>query len=263
MGFLFKGLIFLWIAMVMAPVEALPVATRALPTLTVWSAGGMLPALQVLAPGFEQASGMKVVVEAAPSTGKSAEAVGNRLARREPADIVLMIDYALAQLQAKGQIEPSSRVDLGKSFIAMAVRQGAAKPPIDSVEAFKAALLAADSIAYTDSASGLYLSRVLFPRLGLAAALQRKAQMLPGPALAEALANGTVQVGFAQLSELKAVPGIDVVGLIPDPLQQMTLYATAVLKDCAHRDAALAFVDYLASPEGRKAIVASGLQPVR
>lgn len=249
--------------MVVAPAEALPVATRALPTLTVWSAGGMLPALQALAPGFEQANGVKVVVEAAPSTGKSAEAVGNRLARQEPADIVLMIDYALAQLQAKGQIEPDSRVDLGKSFIAMAVRQGATQPAIDSVEAFKAALLAADSIAYTDSASGLYLSRVLFPRLGLAAALQRKTRMLPAPALPEAVANGTVQVGFAQLSELKGLPGIDIIGLIPDPLQQMTLYSTAVLKGSAHREAALAFVDYLASPEGRRAILASGLQPVR
>ena len=249
--------------MVVAPAEALPVATRALPTLTVWSAGGMLPALQALAPGFEQASGVKVVVEAAPSTGKSAGAVGNRLARQEPADIVLMIDYALAQLQAKGQIEPDSRVDLGKSFIAMAVRQGVAKPAIDSVEAFKAALLAAESIAYTDSASGLYLSRVLFPRLGLGEALQRKTRMLPAPELPEAIARGAVQIGFAQLSELKALPGIDIVGLIPDPLQQMTLYSTAVLKGSAHREAALAFVEYLASPEGRRAILASGLQPLR
>lgn len=249
--------------MVMEGAQALPATSKVLPTLTVWSAGGMLPALQALAPGFEQANGVKVVVEAAPSTGKSAETVANRLARQEPADIVLMIDYALAQLQAKGQIEPSTRVDLGKSFIAMAVRQGAEKPDIHDVAAFKAALQAAGTIAYTDSASGLYLSRVLFPRMGLAEPFQRKTRMLPASALGEAIANGSVQMGFAQASELKALPGIAIVGLIPDALQQMTLYSTAVLKGSAHREAALAFVDYLASPEGRKAILDSGLQPAR
>lgn len=246
----------------MQSVNATSLLSKAKPVLTVWTAGAMLPALQALAPGFEKARGITLQLEVAPSTGQSATAVGQRLARHESTDVIVMTYFTMAKLQARGRIVTDSRMDLGKSFIAMAVRQGAIKPDIHSEEAFKQALLGADSVAYTGSASGLYLSRVLFVRMGLTAALQRKAHMLPAAALADSIGSGRTQVGFQELSELKSVPGIDIVGLIPDRLQQMTLYSAGVFKGSRQREAAKALIDYLASPEGRKAIADSGLQPV-
>jgi molybdate transport system substrate-binding protein len=247
--------------MLIESVSAAPAPSKAVPVLIAWTSGALLPALQALAPEFERDHGLKLQFEVAPSTGKSADSVGRRLARKQPADIVVMNDFAMAKLQARGQIFTGSRVGLGKSFIAMAVRQGASPPDIRTEAAFRRALLAADSIGYTDSPSGLYLSRVLFVRMGLPDGFQRKTRMLAAGGMADAIASGRVQVGFAQFSELKPVPGIDIVGLIPDQMQQMTLYSAAVLKGSKQHDAAQGFLDYLASPQGREAIVASGLQP--
>lgn len=247
----------------MHSVNAAPVQSQAMPVLRILTAAPMLPALRALAPGFEQANGLKLQLDVAPVTGNGAASVGQHLADRASADVIVTTDFAMAKLQARGQIVAQSRVDVGRSFIAMAVGQGASKPDIHNVEAFKQALLASDSIGYTGSASGLYLSRVLFVRMGLTAAFQRKTHLLTAIALAEGITSGRVQLGFQELSELKAVPGIDIVGLIPDALQQMTLYSAAVSETGAHRDTAQAFVDYLASPQGREAIVASGLQLAR
>jgi len=247
--------------MLIESVSAAPAQGKTVPVLIVWTSGAMLPALQALAPNFEQDHGLKLQLEVAPSTGKRADSVGRRLARKQPADIVVMNDFAMAKLQARGQIVMGSRVGLAKSFIAMAVRQGASKPDIRTAAAFREALLAADSIGYTNSPSGLYLSRVLFVRMGLPEAFQRKTLMLAAGEMADAIASGRVQLGFAQFSELKPVPGIDIVGLIPDQMQQMTLYSAAVLKGSGQHDLAQGFLDYLASPQGREAIVASGLQP--
>jgi molybdate transport system substrate-binding protein len=242
--------------------DAAPLQSKALPILKVWTAGAMLPALRALAPGFEQASGLRLQLDVAPPTSNSAPSAGRRLAGQASADVMVMSDFTMAKLNARGQIVADSRVGVGKSFIAMAIGQGASRPDIHSEEAFKQAVLAADSIGYTASASGMYLSRVLFVRMGLTSAFQRKAHLMTTTALAEGLASGRVQVGFQELSELQAVPGIDIVGLIPDSLQQMTLYCAAVSEAGAQRAAAQAFVDYLASPRGREAVAASGLQPL-
>ncbi len=123
------------------------------------------PALRDLAPEFERATGNKIVTVSGASMGETPEAISNRLRRGEPADVVIMVSYALDKLIAEGKVLPDTRVDLVRSGIAMAVRAGAPKPDISSVEAFKHTLLAAKSITYSDSASGVYLSTELFPRL--------------------------------------------------------------------------------------------------
>jgi molybdate transport system substrate-binding protein len=231
-------------------------------TLTILSSGGIMGAIREVAPVYEKATGVKLEIAAAPSMGDTPQAIPNRLARKEPADVVLMVGSALDKLVADGQALKDSRVDLGQSFIAMAVRQGAPKPDISTMDAFKKTLENAQSVAYSDSASGVYLSRVLFPRMQLGEAFTAKARMIPAEPVGGVVARGDAQLGFQQLSELKPVQGIDIVGLIPDQAQKMTLYSGAVVSHSQHPDAARALLKYLASKDAAKAIEDSGLKPI-
>jgi molybdate transport system substrate-binding protein len=127
----------------------------------VMISGGFTLAYNRLVPEFERATGHKVVTISGPSMGETPQAIPSRLARGEEADVVIMVGYALGDLIKSGKVVPDNRVDLAWSRIAMAVRTGAPKPDISTVDAFKRVLLAAKSIAYSDSASGVYLSTVL------------------------------------------------------------------------------------------------------
>ncbi len=231
--------------------------------LTVLSAGGIMGAMQAIAPEYEKATGVKLVLEAAPPRGQAAEAIPARLARQEPADVVLLAGATLDKLVYQGQVEKTSRVDLGKSFIAMAVRQGAPHPDIGSMEAFRQTLLDAQSLAYSDSSSGIYLSHLLFPRMKLQAQLKDKSLTVPEGPVGEVIARGEAQLGFQQLSELKPVQGIDIIGLIPDQAQQMTLYSAAVVSRSGYPQEAQALLDYLLTAPAQKAIEQSGLKPVK
>jgi len=242
------------------PASAAP-ATPAT-TLTVLSSGGIMGAVQQIAPDYEKATGVKLNIEASPSMGTTPQAIPNRLSRKEPADVVLMVGSALDKLVAQDQVDKASRVDLGKSYIAMAVRKGESKPDISTVEAFRKALLDSKSVAYSDSASGVYLSRILFPKMTLGDDFKAKARMIPAEPVGAVVARDEAQLGFQQLSELKPVPGIDIVGLIPDQVQQMTLYSGAVTRSSTQAPAAEALLKYIASKEGAKAIEQSGLTPV-
>jgi molybdate transport system substrate-binding protein len=239
--------------------EELPLAPV---QLSVLSARGFLAAMQLVAPAYEEATGVHIRLQEAPSMGRSPEAIPNRLARRESVDIVLMEDAALSRLINQSEVQKHSRVELGKSFIAMAVRQGAVKPDIGTMKAFRSALLDAQSLAYSDSSSGLYLAHLLFPRMKLAVQLKAKSRTVTGESVGAVVARGEAQLGFQQLSELMRVPGIVIVGLIPDSVQKMTLYSAGIISHSAHPSESAALVKYLASPHAHDAIERSGLIPV-
>ncbi|MCD5979450.1 substrate-binding domain-containing protein [Pseudomonas quasicaspiana] len=246
-----------------SPVALVSAATVAKPvSLVVLSSGGIMGAFNAISSDYEQRTGVRLVAEAAPSMGSTPQAIPNRLARNEPADVVLMVGSALDKLIKNGQIDPKSRVDLGKSYIAMAVRHGAPKPDISTMEAFKQALINSTSIAYSDSASGVYLSRVLFNQMHIGELMQTKSRMIPATPVGEVVARGEAQLGFQQLSELKQVEGIDIVGLIPDQAQQMTLYSGAVSSRSTHPEQAKQLLEYLGSMAAADAIKKSGLDPV-
>jgi molybdate transport system substrate-binding protein len=230
--------------------------------LVVLSSGGIMGALQAITPDYEQRSGVKLLAQAAPSMGATPQAIPNRLARHEPADVVLMVGSALDRLIKDGQVDPKSRVDLGKSYIAMAVRHGAPHPDISTMEAFKQTLINAKSIAYSDSASGVYLSRVLFTQMHIADSIKDKSQMIPATPVGEVVARGDAEIGFQQLSELKPVDGIDIIGLIPDQAQQMTLYSAGVVTQSKHPEQARQLLEFLGSSAAAGAIKASGLDPI-
>jgi molybdate transport system substrate-binding protein len=185
-----------------------------------------------------------------------------RLERGEPADVLIMVGYALGDLIKNGKAVADSRVDLVKSPIAIAVKSGAAKPDIGTSDAVKRALLAAKSVAYSDSASGVYVSTEMFEKLGITEAMKDKAKKIPATPVGEIVARGEAELGLQQLSELKAVSGIDIVGPLPADLQKITIFSAGIAAVSKEPEAGKALIKFLASPAAHDALVKSGLEPI-
>ena len=228
--------------------------------IKVMISGGFSAAYEALVPEFERTSGHKVVTLRGPSMGETPQAIPNRLARGEDADVVIMVGYALGKLIDQGRVRADSRVDLAWSRIAMAVKVGAPKPDISTVDAFKRALLAAKSIAYSDSASGVYLSTTLFQRIGVYDQIKDKARKIPAEPVAKVVARGEAEIGFQPISELRPFPGIDIVGPIPEELQIVNVFAAGLASHAKEPEAGKALIAYLVSPAAKSAILASGME---
>ena len=224
--------------------------------------GGLTAAYSALVPEFERATGNKVLTAFGPSMGTTVNAIPVRLERGEPADVLIMVGYALDDLTKKGKVVAGSHVDLTKSPIGIAVKSGAPKPDISSAEAVKRALLAAKTIAYSDSASGVYVSTEMFDKLGIADAMKDKARKIPATPVGEIVARGEAEIGFQQISELKPVQGIDIVGPLPSELQKITVFSAGIATVSKEPDAGRALIKFLASPEARTEIVKSGMEPI-
>ncbi|MGB9114324.1 substrate-binding domain-containing protein [Bradyrhizobium sp.] len=218
-----------------------------------------------LAPAFERASGHHLVTTRGPSMGDSPEAIPARLARGEAADVVILDGGAADELGRRGLVRADSKTALARSLIGMVVREGAAKPDIGSVDAFRSALLAAKSIAYSDSGSGTYLSTKLFAKLGVADQIAGKSRKVRGPPsgepVAAVVARGEAEIGFQQVSELIHVPGITFVGTIPAEVQPVFSFAGALTSTVRQPEAAGALIRFLASPEAAPIILKAGLAP--
>jgi molybdate transport system substrate-binding protein len=144
----------------------------------------------------------------------------------------------------------------------MAVRAGASRPDISSVEAFRRTLLKAHSVAYSDSASGVYLSKVLFERLGIAKEMAKKSHQIPGEPVAAVIARGDAEIGFQQMSELLPVSGIRIVGPIPDELQKVTVFSVGIVAKSTLKEAAQALIRFLSSPGACAIIERNALDPI-
>ena len=156
-----------------------------------------------LGPAFEKASGHRLITTRGPSMGNSPEAIPTRLGRGEAADVVIMDGGGADALIKRGLARPGSKIDLSRSLIGMVVRAGAAEPDIGTVDALRNTLLAAKSIAYSDSGSGTYLSTKLFPKLGIADQVKDKSRKVRGPPsgepVAAVVARGESEIGFQQV----------------------------------------------------------------
>jgi molybdate transport system substrate-binding protein len=228
----------------------------------VMISGGLTAAFKALVPEFERVTGNTVLIAYGPSMGTTINAIPVRLERGEPADVLIMVGYALGDLVKQGKVIADTRVDLVKSPIGIAVKSGAPKPDISSADAVKRALLEAKTIAYSDSASGVYVSTEMFAKLGIADAMKGKARMIPATPVGEIVAKGEAEIGMQQISELKPVPGIDIVGPLPDALQKITVFSAGVATVSKEPDAGKALIKFLASPAARPEIVKSGMEPI-
>jgi molybdate transport system substrate-binding protein len=228
----------------------------------VMISGGLTAAYTALVPEFEKATGNKVLTAFGPSMGTTVNAIPMRLERGEPADVLIMVGYALGDLAKQGKVVAGTSVDLVTSGIGVAVKAGAPKPDISSADALKRALLAAKSVAYSDSASGVYVSTEMFNKLGIADAMKDKAKKIPATPVGEIVARGDAEIGFQQIAELRPVAGIDIVGPLPDGLQSITVFSAGVATGSKEPDAGKALIKFLASPAARDAIVKSGMEPI-
>ena len=229
----------------------------------VMISGGLTAAYKELVPEFERATGNKVLTAYGPSMGTTVNAIPVRLERGEPVDVLIMVGYALGDLVKQGKVIADSRLDLVKSPIGIAVKSGAPKPDISSAEAVKRALLAAKSVAYSDSASGVYVSTEMFAKLGIADEMKDKARKIPATPVGEIVAHGDAEIGLQQISELKPVAGIDIVGPLPDELQKITVFSAGIATVSKEPEAGKALIKFLASPAARDVIVKSGMEPIR
>jgi len=218
-----------------------------------------------LGPAFEKATGHRLVTTRGPSMGDSPEAIPTRLARGEAADVVILDGQAADALAAGGMVRADTKVVLALSQVGMVVRAGAKVPDISTVDAFKRTLLAAQSIGYSDSGSGTYLSTVLFEKLGIADQIARKSRKVRGPPsgepVAAVVARGEVEVGFQQVSELIHVPGVTFVGPLPAPLQPGFTFAGTITTAARQPGAAAALLRFLASPGAAAVKKKHGMAP--
>lgn len=240
----------------------LPDAAVDAATLRVMSSGGFTAAYKILGPQFSAQTGNTLETELGPSMGQSYEAIPNRLARGESADVVIMVGYALDELIRQGVVDPQSRVELADSRIGMVVRQGQTVPDIRTERALRETLLQAKSVAYSDSASGVYIEKELFARLGIAAQMQGKASKIPKIPVATVVADGQYEIGFQQVSELLPVSGVSFAGRIPESVQSVTRFAAGIPVNAPHPVEARALLEYLAAPGVQSIVKDTGLDSV-
>ena len=252
------------VATVVLALACLPVwAAQHATEITVVTSGAFTAAYKELTPEYERASHNKLVSEFGPSMGTTHDAIPVRMERGEAMDVVIMAAPALDDLIKKGKVRTDSRVDLVQSKIGMAVKAGAAKPDISTLDAFKRTLLAAKSIGYSDSASGVYLTTELFPKLGIADQVMAKSRKIEADPVGGYVAKGEVEIGFQQISELMPVKGIYIVGPLPPGAQRVTVFAAGIPTISKHPEAAKALIKWLASPAAYPAIRKSGLEPAK
>ena len=222
---------------------------RLLSTLAV------MGAMRDLSAAYQARTGRSVEPDFSPTV-----ALLERLLGGEKADIAILTAQGIDDLIAEGIMRPGSRTDVARSFIGIAVKAGAPKPDIGSLDAFKAALLAARSVAYSRiGASGLYFA-ALIDRLGIAPEVNAKATIVSTGFTAERLVSGEADLAVQQISELMVVPGIEVVGGLPPEVQTVAMFSAGLLTASEQPDAAADFVRWLASAEAEPILKRTGLE---
>jgi molybdate transport system substrate-binding protein len=256
-----------YIAFLLAILLTVTLATGAAAAdVKVMISAGFFAVYEELGPAFEKSTGHKLITTRGPSVGDSPEAIPTRLSRGEAADVVIMDGVGVDLLDQKELTRAGSRVPLAESFIGMVVRAGQPKPDISTMDALRKTLLAAKSIAYSDSSSGTYLSTIGFKKLGVADEIAGKTRKVRGPPsgepVAAVVARGEAEIGFQQVPELIHVPGIDFVGTVPSEVQPPTLYVGALPKNTQQPDAALALLHFLSSADVAAVITKAGMRPL-
>jgi molybdate transport system substrate-binding protein len=227
------------------------------------TSGAFTAAYRALIPQLERLTN-KTIVTASTSLGTGENAIPNRLKRGEIVDIVIVADVLLRQLIDAGAVLAEGSLPLARSSIAMAVRAGAPKPDISTLEALRRTLLQATSIAYSASVSGQYLTTELYQRLGIAEQCLPKSRLITGGERTGAVvARGDAEIAFQQVSELLPVPGIAHITPLPPEVQKVSVFSAGVAATSPDQALARTVIRFLASAEAAPAIASTGLDPIR
>lgn len=225
--------------------------------LKILSGSGVQPVMAALVPKFEQRTGHNVIFDYGTVGG-----MAERVAKGEQADVIIASNQQIAALEKQGRVLVGSRAELAKTGVGVFVRKGAHKPDISSVEAFKRTMLAAKSIGWNDPAAGAPVSIYLiglFERLGIAADMKPKTTAFKQRSERfAAVARGDIEIGFNQISEIVAAEGIDLVGPLPAPIQQYTVFTAGIVASAKNSAASKSFIDFVSSPDARALMATKG-----
>ena len=224
--------------------------------ITVVSTAGPMPEMMgALVPMFERASGHKVTIKF-----QGASQTISQLKEGASIDLLIAGDDVIGNLVKDGRIAAGGSSTIMLSRVGVAVRAGAPKPDIGSPDAFKAALIAAKSVAYSQGASGQHFATVI-QRLGLVDALKPKTIIVQGKPVGAAVAAGEAEIGVQQVAELLPVPGIDFVGPLPGDLQKIIVYVAAVPAKAKEPEAAAALMKFFSSDAAVTVLKQKGMAP--
>jgi molybdate transport system substrate-binding protein len=220
--------------------------------IKVMCSGAMRPALEELAPQFERTSGHKLAI-----TYSGTNVIRDRALAGDAGELVIFASYAVEDVIRQGKL--AAKVDLVRSGVGVGVRAGSPRPDLSSAEAFKRTLLAAKSFARSEGPSGVYIAALL-ERLGIAEQMKEKTVVVRGRLVGDALVKGEADIGVQQVSELKSVPGVDVLPM-PAEIQNFTVFSAGLTAAAKVSEPVQALIKFLTSPAAAPVIRAKGLEP--
>ena len=227
--------------------------------IKVLTAGAFKQVVLALVPDFEKQMGHKVIVD-----NDTAGGLKKRVEGGEAFDVAVITPGVVDDLIGKGKIAAGSRVNLASVGVGVVVKEGAPKPDVSTVEAFKRALLAAKSVAYIDPASGgssgIYIDKLL-ERLGIANQVRPKAKLKKGGHVADLIVSGEAELGLHQISEIVPVKGASLVGPLPKEIQNTTTYAAGLSASATDKGAAEALIKAFWGPAAAAVLKSKGMEP--
>jgi molybdate transport system substrate-binding protein len=229
--------------------------------LNVLISGGFSGAYERLLPEFWCTTGIDITTGSGASQGKGPQTIAAQLTRGVPADVVILSREGLSELIAAKRIVAGTDTDLAQVPLGVAVRAGAPKPDVSTVEAFKETLLRADLVAMPASTSGIWMMNDLFPRLGIAEKVATK--MAPrGSDATRMVAAGEVDIAVMPVSEILSAPGIAFAGSIAPEIQFVQVFSAAVVAGSAEIENSKRLIEFLSSARASEAIRNSGMEPL-
>jgi molybdate transport system substrate-binding protein len=240
---------------------ALAMPSQAATEVKVIISGGFSGPYQQLVPQFERDTGVKVATASGASQGNGPQTIKAQLERGTAADVVIMSREGLAELIAAGRIAAGTDVNLARTPLGVAVRAGAPKPSVATVEEFKALMLRSRTVSVPASTSGIFLAKDVFPRLGLQGRVELKA-MPRGTEAAALVAAGDAEVAVMPVSEIVNAPGVELAGVLAPEIQLNQIFAAAVASSAAEPQGARRLIAFLASAGAASAIRAGGMEPL-
>src|SRR5713226_10285731 len=253
------GIVMRTLAIVIALLAAAGAAEAA--EINAFISTAIKAATDELLPPFERANGYTIRASYAPSG-----ALIPRFERGEPVDVFLTDSAAIDELIKRGKVV-AGRTDLARTGIGIAVRKGAPKPDVSSPEALRRALLAAKTVGHAAPAGGSITAahiQGVFQRLGIAAQVTPKVKLAaggPNGRVSVLVSSGEAEIGLQQVSELMSNPEVEVIGMLPAELQQITIYSAGVTKGAREPNAGNALIGFLAAPAAMAVYKAKGLDP--
>jgi len=227
--------------------------------IKVLTAGAFKQVVLALVSDFEKQTGHKVTVD-----NGTAGQLQKRIEDGEVFDVAVITPAVLDDLAGRGKIAAGSRLNLASVGVGVVVKEGAPKPDVSTVEAFKKALLAAKSVAYIDPASGgssgIYIDKLL-ERLGIADQIRPKAKLKKGGHVADLIVSGEAELGLHQISEIVPVKGASLAGPLPQEIQNTTTYAAGLSPAAKDKDAAQALIKALSGPAAAAVLKSKGMEP--